>query len=342
MILERKRRGLNENDPDKKSENHNQSDAPISKMSTVNPINKSMSEIQGPTEDNNKSESQKAWTMEMLMNGGNISANTTNEEVSMSDDERMILYARTVHSKYSIQYHMHQIMERQSVVEEYRNMTMEGMDLLPLESNLHKFHPIIISQIINMIESDNFWQFWHRRTFESVMSDLQNMWTVGIQELENSRMYCTNNDNNNNEMNGVEVIDLCSVNQSKNDTISEGKESGKQESQDKSKNDGTNKMEVEIKTMKSQPKTKKDIVESATMCWETTSNLSEEKPHEEPVKAMKRPIEKTEKQKRGEEHVKPTLDTSSRLNISIKEFSWEREANGFTLEMEEYDQQQIL
>ena len=48
-----------------------------------------------------------------------------------------------------------------------------------------------------MIESDNF---WHLMTLKSVMSDLRNMWMEGIQELENSRMYCTNNDKNNNEM----------------------------------------------------------------------------------------------------------------------------------------------
>ena len=47
------------------------------------------------------------------------------------------------------------------------------------------------------------------------------------------------------------------------------------------------------------------------MCWEPTSNLSEEEPHKEPEKGMKKPIEKTEKQKHGEEHVGPTLDTSS-------------------------------
>ena len=68
-------------------------------------------------------------------------------------------------------------MERQRVVDKYRNMTMEGMDLIPLESNLHKYNPAIISQIINMIESDNF---WHHKTFESVMSDLRKMWTEGI------------------------------------------------------------------------------------------------------------------------------------------------------------------
>ena len=163
----------------------------------------------------------------MLTNDGDISANMTNEAELMSDEEKMFLYARAVHSNHSIQYHMHQIMEQQRVVNEYRNMTMEKMDLIPLESNLHKFHPVIISQIINMIESDNF---WHRKTFESVMSNLQNMWTEGIQELENSCIYCTNNDENNNEMDGVEVIDLCSVSQSKNNTLSEGKESTKQES----------------------------------------------------------------------------------------------------------------
>ena len=311
----------------------------MNELSTVNSINESMLEVQGPTDDNNKNESRKAWTMEMLMNGGNISANATNEEVSMSDNEKMFLYARAVHSNHSIQYHMHQIMERQRVVDEYRNMTMEGVDLIPLESNLHKFHPVIISQIINMIESDNF---WHRKTFESVMSDLRNMWTEGIQELENSCMCCTSNDENNNEMDRVEVIDLCSVSQSKNDTLSEGKESAKKESWDKSKHDGTDKMEAELKTVESDSMTKNDKVESTMMCWEPTSNLSEEKPHEESEKVTKKPVKKTEKQKHGKEHVGPTLDTGSQLKISIEEFSWEREANASTLATEEPGQQEVV
>ena len=42
---------------------------------------------QGPAEDDNKNELQKAWTMEMLMNSGDISVNTTSEEEPMSDDE---------------------------------------------------------------------------------------------------------------------------------------------------------------------------------------------------------------------------------------------------------------
>ena len=124
-------------------------------------------------DDDNENESRKAWTMEMLMNDGDISANTTNKVESMSDNEQMFLHARAVHLNHLIQYHMHQIIKRQRVVDEYRNLMMEGLDLIPLESNIHKFNPVIISQIIIMIESDNF---WHHKIFESVMCDLRNMW----------------------------------------------------------------------------------------------------------------------------------------------------------------------
>ena len=51
VILERKRRRINENNPNKKSDNNNQSDAPISNRSTVNSINESTAEVQGPADD---------------------------------------------------------------------------------------------------------------------------------------------------------------------------------------------------------------------------------------------------------------------------------------------------
>ena len=228
-------------------------------------------------DDDDQNESRKVWTMEMLTNDSDISTNTMNEEESMSDDEKRFLYARVVHSNHSIQYHMHQIMEQQRVVDEYRNMTMEGMNLTPLESNLHKYDPVIISQIINMIEMDNF---WHCKTFESVMSDLWNMWTEGIRGLENTHMHCTNNDENNNEMDGVEVINLCSVSQSKNNAFVEGKESTKQESQDKSKHNAVDKMEVEIRTIRSKSTTKNEKVKPAMMCWESMINFTEAPPNE--------------------------------------------------------------
>ena len=191
VILERKKRRFNNNDPEEKTDDNNQCDTPISEKDTENSINDLSPVAQGPTEDYNKNESRKAWTMEMLTNGFNNSVNTTSEEESMSDNERMFLYARAVHSNHSIQYYMHQIMERQKVINEYRNMTMEGLDLIPIESNLHQYLPVIISQIINMIESDNF---CHHKTFESVKSNLRNMWSEGIQELENARTRCTDDD----------------------------------------------------------------------------------------------------------------------------------------------------
>ena len=332
MILEKKRRRFNKNNPNKKSDGDNQNDTPISEESTVNPINKSTVVAQGPVDDDDKNESQKAWTMEMLTNDSDILTYMINEEESMSDDEKRFLYARAVHSNHSRQYHMHQIMERQRVVDKHRNMTMEGMNLIPLESNLHKYDLVIISQIIIMIETDNF---WHRKTFESVMSNLRNMWTEGIQELENTHMHCTNNDENNNEMDGIEVIDLCSVSQSKNDAFVEGKESTKQDGQDKSKHDAADKMEVELRTIRSKSMTKNEKVESAMMCWESMSNFTEEDPDKEQEKLAKKPVEKTEKPKHEEEHVEPTLNSGTQLKNTIEEFSWEKEDNRSTLETEE-------
>ena len=273
------------------------------------------------------------------MNGGDISTNTMSEEESMSEAERMFLYARAVHSNNSLQYHMHQMMERQRVIDEYRNMTMEGMDLIPLELDQYRNHPVIVSQIINMIATDNF---WHHRTFESVTSDLQNMWTEGMQELENANVHCTNDDKNNNEMDGIEVIDLCSVSQCKNDVVSEGNESAKQESQDKSNHDETDEKVVDLMTIKDGSTTKMDIVESAMMCWEHIENMVEEEPHDAPEKVSSKHVETTGKQKHEEEHVGPTLYTGNRLKISIDEFSWEKEDDGSTLETEELKQQQIV
>ena len=193
---------------------------------------------QGPADEDDENESHKVWTMEMLTNNSDISTSMMNEQ--MSKDDKKFLYARTVHSKHLIQYHMHQIIEQQKVVDEYKSMTMEGMDLSPLESNLHKYDPVIISQIIKMIKTGIF---WYHKTFESVLSNLQNMWMEGIHELENTSMYCTNNTKTDDEIDQIEVIDLCSASQTKTEACGKGKESAKQESQDKMKSDATDRME---------------------------------------------------------------------------------------------------
>ena len=100
--------------------------------------------------------------------------------------------------------------------------------------------------------------------------------------MENARTRCTDDDENNNEMDGIEVIDLCSVSRCRNDTISEGNESIMKESQDKSQHDKTNKKVAKLKTVRDESTTKKDNIESSMMCWESIESLAEKEDHEEP------------------------------------------------------------
>ena len=80
VILERKRRRFNKNNPDEKPDNDSQSDTSISENHTVKSINKSTTVAQGPVDDDDENESCKAWTMEMLTNDSNISMSMMNEQ----------------------------------------------------------------------------------------------------------------------------------------------------------------------------------------------------------------------------------------------------------------------
>ena len=53
--------------------------------------------VQGPLDDNDENESQKAWTIEMLMNDGDISTSMMNEPEQVSEEAKKFLYARAVH-----------------------------------------------------------------------------------------------------------------------------------------------------------------------------------------------------------------------------------------------------
>ena len=120
------------------------------------------------------------------------------------------------------------------------------MDLIPLESNLHKYDPVTISQIISMIETDGV---WHHKIFESVLSDLRNLSTEGIRKLENASLHCTKNAKNDAEMDGVEVIDLSSVSQNRSEVHGGGKESTKQELRTKKSKSTTKNEEVKVTMM---------------------------------------------------------------------------------------------
>ena len=111
VMLERKRRQFNESTLNEKPHGISQSDISINENHTVKSINKVTMVVQGPSDDDDKNESHKAWTMEMLMNDGNISMSMMNGQEPLRKEDKKFLYARAVHSNHSIQYHMQQKIE---------------------------------------------------------------------------------------------------------------------------------------------------------------------------------------------------------------------------------------
>ena len=193
--------------PDENVHDVSQSDVSLNENPTGNTFNNEVTVVQGPTGDDDEIKTWKAWMMEMLTHDGNISTTMMNGLEQVSEDYKKFLYARVTHSIHVIQYHMQQIMERQKVVNEYRSMMMERMNLIPLESNSYKSDLVVILHTIQMIEVDNF---WHLKTFGSVLTDLWRRQDEKIHKQKDMSMHCTENGKTNNELDGKEVIDLCS------------------------------------------------------------------------------------------------------------------------------------
>ena len=97
-----KRRQLNETTPNEYIHDMSQSDISLNENSTGNTFNIVATVVQGPTDDDVKNELEKAWTMEMLMNDGNISMTMTNGLEQVSEDYKKFLYARATHSNHAI------------------------------------------------------------------------------------------------------------------------------------------------------------------------------------------------------------------------------------------------
>ena len=162
--------------------------------------------------------------MEMLTNESNIKMITLNASEQANSDYKKFLYARATHSNHTIQYHMQQIMERQKVVVEYRSMMVEGMDLIPLESNSDKRDPVVISHTIQMIEVDKFWLL---KTFELVLANIWRRQDEEIHKHKDKPLHFTENDKINGELDEKEVIDLCSESRTTTSEIYNGEESRK-------------------------------------------------------------------------------------------------------------------
>ena len=123
--------------------------------------------------------------------------------------------------------------------------------------------------------------------------------------------HCTENSEVNDEMDGIEVIDLCSESQTKNSELHEGKESTKQESQDKMKTNTIARLESKIRPGKGKPTAESEESETAMMCWENWKDSLGKEPHTESENEGEKPVKKTQKPKDEEEHVKPTLNTGN-------------------------------
>ena len=62
----------------------------------------------------------------------NISTMEAEELEQIEDNNKKFLYARAVHANHMIQHHMHEILECQQVVNEYRSMADSGREMIPL------------------------------------------------------------------------------------------------------------------------------------------------------------------------------------------------------------------
>ena len=87
---------------------------------------------------------------------------------------------------------------------------------------MYKSDLVVISHTIQMIEVDNF---WHLKTFGAVLTDLQRRWDNEIHKQKDVSMYCTESGKINNELDGKEVIDLCSKNRTTTNELHDGEES---------------------------------------------------------------------------------------------------------------------
>ena len=159
VSLEKKRRRLNRNTP-------NETESQLSL------INRAIDTVPRPTSNDDEDESQKAWTMGMPTNDGDISTINTAEQTQIEDRNKQFLYARAVHANHMIQYHMNEIMERQRVVDEYQLMADEDRELIPLESDMHRRDPVVIQHTMQMIDTDIH---WHEQTFRDIIMELQKL-----------------------------------------------------------------------------------------------------------------------------------------------------------------------
>ena len=156
MSLEKKQRRLNR-------------DIPGEAKSQLSLNNKENDTVPCPTSNDDDDESQKAWTMGMPMNDGDISTIDSEELTRIKDKNKKFFYAWAVHANHMIQYHMNEISERQRVVDEYQSMADRGQEMIPLESDEYKSDPVVNQHMMQMIDTNIH---WYKQTFWEIIMEL--------------------------------------------------------------------------------------------------------------------------------------------------------------------------
>ena len=95
-------------------------------------------------------------------------------------------------------------------------------------------------------------------------------------------------------MEGIQVIDLCSENQTKNSEFHNRTESTKQESWEKMKSKTIARMESKNRPGKDKLMAECDENKTAMMCWENLKDSPGKEPHEESDNEGKKSIKKTQ------------------------------------------------
>ena len=157
-----------------------------------------------------------------------------------------------------------------------------------------------------MIEVD---KVWHLKTFEAVLTDHRRRWDEVIHEQKDVSMHCTENSKTNEEMDGIEVIDLCSKNQTKTSEFHDSEESTKQESKDKMKSKTITRLESKNRPEKDKPMAESEEDKTVMMCWEKLKTLWEKSLMKNQITSERNPLKRYKNQK-------------MKKNMSILHYIW--------------------
>ena len=217
---------------------------------------------------------------------------------------------------------MHEIFERQQVVDEYRSMADRERELIPLESNQYKNDLVINQHIMQMKNTDIF---WYGKTFRAILMELQKLRhgetiAQSSEELSEEEIhYC---DESHAMFNDQRLY--------KGEKTQQG-------------NAVTKSISEESKAQKDWPRKhfqmdKNETYESAMMCWESlddSKQASKKRKMSGQDAEMNDDKEMQANEMDNETHIKCTVDTGNRLNIPVEELKLGADDDALTLATQE-------